>query len=253
MSLNEVKFSPSALSQVVLKHYGYKLKGHSGLIYSLIIIQLTSALLSMGLRSGMSSSSEDINIAINTYSGDFLFIFSCLWMIVITTLLSSQPYRSMEFSIVNNRVASHASNILLILTYAVFAGMTAILLTEIHRLMIAVNLKEGEFLIRGLGIAPQDLFLGIIAATFYLILLAAVTYFIQTLSSLHKGLGIILWIFLFVFGFGTIGILGFSLGNVLRFYTAEASLGLFILKVLSTVLLLFGTSVLITRGREVER
>ncbi|CDX00335.1 Hypothetical protein DPCES_0448 [Desulfitobacterium hafniense] len=253
MSINEVKTGPSTLSQVILKQYGYKLKGHSGLIYSLIIVQLLAILLSLGSSSGMSSNSDLISIAVRTYTGDILLICSLLWLMVVASLLGSQPYRSMEFSVVNNRLVSHASNILLLLTYAAYAGVTSTLAVIIHRLMLSATLKEGEFLLGGLQIIPQDLLLGIFVATLYFILVAATVYLIQSFSLHSKGLGIILWICFFAFGFGTVRIFDFNLGKVLEFYAAETSLGVFVLKVFCTAVLFFGSSMLITKGMEAKR
>ncbi|WP_144677452.1 hypothetical protein [Desulfitobacterium sp. LBE] len=253
MSINEVKTGPSTLSQVILKQYGYKLKGHSGLIYSLIIVQLLAILLSLGSSSGMSSNSDLISIAVRTYTGDILLIFSLLWLMVVASLLGSQPYRSMEFSVVNNRLVSHASNILLLVTYAVYAGVTSTLAVIIHRLILSATLKEGEFLFGGLQIIPQDLLLGIFVATLYFILVAATVYLIQSFSLHSKGLGIILWICFFAFGFGTVRIFDFNLGKVLEFYAAETSLGVFVLKVFCTAVLFFGSSMLITKGMEAKR
>lgn len=253
MSINEVKTGPSTLSQVILKQYGYKLKGHSGLIYSLIIVQLLAILLSLGSSSGMSSNSDLISIAVRTYTGDILLICSLLWLMVVASLLGSQPYRSMEFSVVNNRLVSHASNILLLLTYAAYAGVTSTLAVIIHRLILSATLKEGEFLLGGLQIIPQDLLLGIFVATLYFILVAATVYLIQSFSLHSKGLGIILWICFFAFGFGTVRIFDFNLGKVLEFYAAETSLGVFVLKVFCTAVLFFGSSMLITKGMEAKR
>lgn len=253
MSISEVKTRPGTLSQVILKQYGYKLKGHSGLIYSLMIVQLLSLLLSLGSSSGMSSNSDSISIAVRTYTGDIILIFSLLWLMVVASLLGSQPYQSMEFSVVNNRLVSHASNILLLVTYAVYAGVTSTLAAIIHRLILSATLKEGEFLFGGLRIIPQDLLLGIVVATLYFILVAATVYLIQSFSLHSKGLGIILWICLFAFGFGTVRVFDFNLGKLLEFYAAETSLALFILKVFCTTVLFFGSSVLITKGMEVKR
>ncbi|WP_072771175.1 hypothetical protein [Desulfitobacterium chlororespirans] len=253
MSINEVKTGTSTLSQMILKQYGYKLKGHSGLIYSLMIVQLLSLLLSLSSNGGMSSNSDSISIAVRTYTGDILLIFSLLWLMVVASLLGSQPYRSMELSVVNNRLVSHASNILLLLTYAAYAGVTSTLAVIIHRLMLSATLKEGEFLLGGLQIIPQDLLLGMFVATLYFILLAATVYLIQSFGLHSKGLGIILWICFFAFGFGTVRIFDFNLGKVLEFYAAETSLGVFVLKVFCTAVLFLGSSVLITKGMEVKR
>ncbi|MGI1658290.1 MAG: hypothetical protein ACRKFN_04885 [Desulfitobacterium sp.] len=254
MSLSEVRLAPVSLQQITAKQYLYKLKGHSGMVFILVAIQMLSILFSLGTRSSMSSSNEFLQVIVNSYSGEIFLIFSFIWMVVVASFLVSQPYQSIEFSVVNNRVTSHLSNILLIFTYAAFAGITSTLMAIPQRVLILMTLEESEFLFGGLQIVPGDLLLGSLVAFLYLLLFGATAYFIQTISlSLSKKLGIILWITLFAFGFGFIRIFAFQIGNLLNFYFRESSLGLFVGKVIGSIILLFGLSILISQRTEVKR
>lgn len=253
MSTNEVKLSPISFKNIVIKQYLYKLKGHSGLIYSLIFVQLISVLFSMGTMSGMSSGGEFLHVTINTHSEDVFLIFAFIWMIVVTSFLGSQAYRSMDFSLVTSRKVSHATNMLLILTYALYAGITGTLMSLLQRMIMVQSLEGSEFIFGGLQIPLQDLILGVFVLTLYLLLLASVTYLIQMVSVLNKASGIALFIFFFAFGLGTVRIFGFDSANILHFYTEEGSLGLFVFKVVCSVVLLLGLSMLIARRMEVKR
>lgn len=253
MSTNEAKLSPINFKDIVLKQYLYKLKGHSGLFYSLIFIQLVITLFSFGQRSGMSSGSDHLSISIYTYSGDVFLIFSFIWMAVVTSLLGSRAYQSMDSSVITDRTAGNAANIMLIITYALFAGITATLMSIPQRLILAMNLKESEFLYEGLQIVPQELLLGMLVASLYLILLAAVIYFIQMVSNRSKVSGIVLLVVIFAFAFGYVVVLGFNFGKFIRFFTGESSLALFFLKTVLTAAIFFGLSILVSKRMEVKR
>lgn len=248
MSLKE-----SSLSSIVLKQYVYKLKGHSGLVYSLMFTQLIGLLLSMGPRAGSSSGSDFLSVSVRTYSADTIQIFSFVWMIVIASLLGSKAYRSMEFSLVTNRVSSHLSNILLLVTCSVFAGMTATLMSVLQRIIMVFTLRPSEFIFDGLRIAPADLFLGIFVSSLYMLLLAAGAYLVRMIIELNKSFGILLTIILVAFVFGTVRIFALHVENFIRFYASESSLGIFVLKVLFTVLVLFGLSIFTSNRMEVKR
>ena len=248
MSLKE-----SSLSSIVLKQYVYKLKGHSGLVYSLMFTQLIGLLLSMGPRGSTSSGSEFLSVSVRTYSADTTLLFSCVWIIVMASLLGSKGYRSMEFSLVTNRISSHLSNILLLVTYSVFAGMTSTSMSGLHRIIMVITLNPSEFIFDGLRIAPADLLLGILVSSLYMFLLAAGAYLIRMIIELNKSFGVILSLVLLAFVFGTVRIFALNIENLMRFYTSESSLGIFVLKVLLTVLVLFGLSILTSNRMEVKR
>lgn len=248
MSLKEVSFS-----SITLKHYMYKLKGHSGLVYSLIFAQLIGLLLSMTPRAGSSSGSDFLSISVRTYSADTILIFSFVWIIVMASLLGSKEYRSMEFSLVTNRISSHLSNILLLVTCSVFAGVTSTLMSVLHRIIMVITLNPSEFIIDGLRIAPADLLLGIFVSSLYILLFAAGAYLVRVIIEVNKSFGILISIILIAFLFGTVKIFVLNVGNFIRFFTSEAFLGIFALKVLLTVLVLFGLSIFTSNRMEVKR
>lgn len=253
MSLSEIELSPMSFKHIVLKQYLYKLKGHSGLIYSLIFAQLLALLFSMNSMSGMHSGGDYLSISINTHTGDMFLIFAFIWMVGVTSSLGSQTYRSIDFSLVTNRKVSHATNILLILTYSLYAGITANLMSLFQRIVLVESIDASEFIYGGLQIPPQELLLGIFVTTLYLLLLASVTYLIQMVVSLNKSSGIALMIVFFAFLLGYIRLYEFNAANILRFYAEESSLGLFVIKVVCSVVLLLGLSMLIAKRMEVKR
>lgn len=248
MSLKEI-----SLSSITLKHSMYKLKGHSGLVYSLMFVQLMGLLLSMGPGSGSSSGGDFLSVSVRAYSADAILIFSFFWIIVMASLLGSKDYRSMEFSLVTNRITSHLSNILILVTFSVFAGMTSTLMSVLHRIILVITLNPSEFIIDGLRIALADLLLGIIVSSLYMILLAAGAYLVRVIIELNKSFGILISLVLIAFAFGTVRIFALNVENFMRFYTSEGSLGVFVLKVLFTILVLFGLCIFTSNRMEVKR
>lgn len=249
MSLKEI-----SLSSITLKHYVYKLKGHSGLVYSLMFVQLLGLLLSMGPGSGSGGSGGDfLSVSVREYSADAILIFSFVWIIVMASLLGSKDYRSMEFSLVTNRISSHLSNILILVTGSVFAGVTSTLMSALHRILLVITLNPSEFIFGGLRIASANLLLGIFVSSLYMLLLAAGAYLVRMIIELNKSFGIILSLVIIAFVFGTVRIFALNIGNLIHFYTSESSLGIFVIKVLFTVLVLFGLSIFTSNRMEVKR
>lgn len=242
-----------SLSSITLKHYVYKLKGHSGLVYSLMFVQLLGLLLSMSPGSGTSSGGDFLSVSVRTYSADAVLIFSFVWIIVMASLLGSKDYRSMEFSLVTNRISSHLSNILLLVTCSVFAGMTSTLMGVLQKIILVITMNPSEFILDGLRIAPANLLLGIFVSSLYMLLLAAGTYLVRVIIELNKSFGILLSIVLITFVFGTVRVFALNIGNLIQFYTSEGSLWIFVFKVLFTVLVLFGLSIFTSNRMEVKR
>jgi hypothetical protein len=244
MSLNEV-----SLTAIMIKQYLYKLKGYSGLIYSLIVAQLLGLLFSMGPRSSMSSGNGSLYVSMETYNSDTLLIFSLAWIIFIAALLTSKPYRSMEFSLVSNPITSNLSNIILLLTFSVFAGLTSTLMGVLHRLIMVFVLDSSQFIMDGLTLGISDLLLGILVSSLYLILLGAIAYLVRVIIEVNKLFAIILpTVFI-----GLLRAYTQFLGDLITFYTSENSLGIFTFKVLMTSIFLFGMSIALSYRREVRR
>lgn len=243
MSLAEV-----SLSSIIFKQYIYKLKGNSGLVYTLIIAQLFGLLLSMGPKSGMSSGDEVLHVSVKTFSGDTTVFLSFAWIIVIAAILTTKQYQNMEFSLVTNRVSSSLSNIMFLLTCSSFAGITSTLMSVLYRVIMVFTSDQASVIFNG-TITTNDLLLGILVSSLYMILLAAVAYLVRLIIEVNKMFAIIVPV---VF----IGLLTTNtqfFGDVIKFYVLENSLALFTLKVLITAIILFGMSVLLSNRMEVNR
>lgn len=244
MSLREV-----SLPSITIKQFIYKLKGYSGLIYALILAQLLGLLFSMAPRSGMSAGNESLHISVETYTADILLIFSFAWIIMIAILFTSKPYRSMEITLVTNRLSSHLSNIMLLVTYSVFAGLTSTLLSVVYRIILVFTTEQSQFIMDGFMLATTDLLLGVLVSSLYMVLLGAIAYLIRLIIEVNK-------IFAIVLPFVFIGLLRAYtpfFGDLVKFYVYEDSLGIFILKVLITSIVLFGVSIVLSGRREVQR
>ncbi len=243
MSLREV-----SLKSIAMKQFIYKLKGHSAFVYALIIAQLLGLLFSMGPRIGMSSGNNELRVSMNTYSTDTLLFFSFAWIIVIASQLTSKAFRNMERSLVTNSISSHLSNILVLVLCSLYAGVTSTLMSVVQRVIMVLASNPDQYILDGVALATRDLLLGIFVSSLYLILLAALTYFVRIIIEFNKAIAIIIPVLLI----GLIRTYTSFFGEVVKFYIFESSLGVFAVKVLFTALILFVMSILLSNRREVR-
>lgn len=243
MSSREVR-----LQSIVGKQYIYRLKGHSGLIYALILAQLLGLLFSMSPRGAMSSGDEFLHVYVGTYSTDTLLFFSMVWVVVIAAQLISKAYRNLEFPLVTNNITSHLSNILLIVTYSVFAGITSTLMSVLHRVIMVLASDQSKFVFDDLALTTYDLVLGSFVLIFYMVLLAATSYLIRLIIEVNKLFAIIIPAVII----GLLRVYPRFSEAIFDFFAAENSLGFFTLKVFFTAIILFGMSVLLSNRMEVK-
>lgn len=244
MSLREVNLIP-----VTIKQYQYKLKGYSGLVYSFILTQLLGLFFSLTPRAGMSSGNGVMRVSVNTFSTDTVLFFTFVWIIIVSALLTSKTYRNIEFSLVSNWVSSTLSNIFLLLTLSVFAGVSSTLLSFLLRFILIFTSEQSLILLEGVKIAPLDFLIGMLASTLYMILLSSITFLVRIIYELNSKFALILAAAL-IFINNTYSAF---FGNAFRFFTTESSLGLFTLKILATTILLFGLSLHLSNRMEVPR
>lgn len=244
MSLREVN-----LISIIIKQYQYKLKGYSGLVYTFIITQLLGIFFSLAPRTSMSSGNGIMRVSVSTISTDTVLFFTFAWIIMVAALLTSKTYRNIEFSLVSNWVSSTFSNILYLLTLSIFAGLSSTLISFLLRFILVFTSDQSLILLEGVKITPIDLLIGMSASTLYMILLTSITYLARIIYELNSKIALILAVALI----GAGSTYPTFIGNAFRFFTTESSLGLFTLKVLATVILLFGLSLHLSNRMEVPR
>ncbi len=248
MSLTEISFL-----QVVQKQYLFKLRSYTDLFLSLVAVQLIALLFT---TAGMVGSSgigwNNIAIKISFYSGTGIFIFSLFWMTVVSFVLTLPPYRHVDFSFVSNRLSSNLANLAYLLTATLVAALSTTLGSILVR-NISYYFGEKKYLLSpNFGVSPTDFLTSLAVATLYLLLLSGIGYLAGSLIQLHRSLYTILPALLFAAFLFMASNSPHHLCKMVYFYTLENSPALFVLKILISLLLLWGGAVLLSNQTEVH-
>ncbi|TYS70445.1 hypothetical protein FZC76_00675 [Sutcliffiella horikoshii] len=249
-SLSKVSFD-----QVVKKQFLYKLSAYSGVFISLIILQVIAVLFSLNGVGNSSGGSELVRLNIHYYSANLIFVFTMLWVFIVSIIITSKAYRNDDFSFVTNRLSSDLSNVCFVVLVSTIGTITALMSKYLLQVIVLllpkfdslyhspVSMNIGSFLV-----------IGILTAFLYVLLCGAAGYFVGTLvrvSSLFKILVPVLFVGYLFFG-GFISQVS-GLANIVEFFYLESSFIVFVLKVLITVLVLFASSVAIFNRMEVRQ
>lgn len=181
MSLKKIR-----MVDIVKKQYVYKLRAYIQVLISLIFIQLLAILFSFNGVGGMGSSGENINVQFQYYSADIVVGFTMLWGFISAILITSKTHRNIDFPFVTNRLSSHLSNMLFLLSGSLVGGITA-MLSIFPIKLIMYYLIESVF-VKSTNItgSPLEFLLGIFTTTLYVFLSIAIGYFVGTLVQINK-------------------------------------------------------------------
>ena len=249
MSLTEAN-----LLEIVKKQYFFKLKAYMGLFYTMIAVQALGILLSLNGVMSSGTGSGGFSVSTKTFAGDIIITLTMLWAFLVVYNLTANEYRKTDFMFVTNRLSSNLSSVGFVLTIAAIAGVTASLAGVLLRVIIYFTHGSQNIASQYFFILPQELLLSIIATTFYIILISAISYFFGALTQKHKGFTLLLpalvvgLSFLGVRGMGNVGVI---LGEIAYFFTNESSLMLFMIKIIGVAFILFYSSVLLSNRLEV--
>ena len=237
------------LLSISLKQYFYKLKGYTTLVYGLITAQLIALLFSLGGVGSMSSGNGELLVTMKNYSANIVLIFSFVWTMVTAIRLTTKQYRSMELTLVTNRITGNLSNIGFLMTASVFAGITSSLVGVLLRVIMYFAFNRSQISIDGFFLAYSDLLLGIVVTILYMILISAMGYLIGVLTQLNGAFAIIIPAVV-------IGLLKFYADftqYVFKFLAIENSMPVFALKVICISTVLFGASLFLSNRMEVGK
>jgi hypothetical protein len=242
-----------SLFSAVRNQYRFKARTNSGLMVTLAGAQLLALLLSLG---GLSTSSvgfaDGTQMVVRYISTDIVIVFSLFWAFAGGITIAGNGFRH-DFAFVSNRLSSHLSGILLLITAAVLAGTTATLAAGFLR-VAAFFLHSGVDTGAGFWIAPQSLLAGILTSSLYAFLLASIGYFCSMLALRNRAyVGLLAGLFI-----GTLVAEARYTGNaqlinrLLMFFYQETSFIYFTLKVLAVSSLLLAAIVYFSRRMEVR-
>ena len=162
------------LLSISVKQYFYKLKAYTTLVYGLITAQLIALLFSLGGVVSMGSGNGELSITVKSYSANIVLIFSFVWIMVIALRLTTKQYKSMEITLVTNRLSGNLSNVGFLMTACVFGGITSSLVGVLLRVIMYFTFDRSQISIDGFFLAYSDLLLGIVVAILYMILISAI-------------------------------------------------------------------------------
>jgi len=244
--------SPKEISllSISVKQYVYKLKAYSGMVNKLIITQMLALLFSIaGANSMMTSNNGEITVSVRYYSASMVIVFSLFWIITVAFLLTTSQYKKIDIPLVANRISGSLSDVGFLMTACVFAGMTSSLVGVLSRVIMFFTYDRSMIVYNGFFFTYSDLLLGMVTAILYMILVASLCYFLGMIGQVSMAFIVIIpALFL-----GLLRMYSDFFSSVVRFYSGEASLSLFALKVCITAIFLFGASGLLSNRMEVGK
>lgn len=247
MSLTKV-----STKEVVKKQFFYKLKSCSGVFSTLIVIQMLAVFFSFNGSGSMGAGMSGVNLSVTYYSSDIVIIFTMLWAFITAFLITTKSYRYEDFTFVTNRMSSHLSNGLFLAAISLLGTFTALLSGYLLNVLMHIFFNENVAQIDTILSSPQEVLIGFAASYFYLVLLSSLGYFTGMLMQLYKAFLVVMPVVVF-------GVLFISGGNqplvatVFQFYYAESSFLVFALKAITTIVILYASTIVMTDKMEVSR
>ncbi|MFA1819325.1 hypothetical protein ACDX78_03805 [Virgibacillus oceani] len=248
MSLNNM-----SLGSTVIRQFQYKLKAYNGVLSSLVVIQIIAILFSLNGNASFSSGGSGVSIHATVYTNVTVIIFTILWIIAHSVMMSTKAEREHGFTFVSNHTSNHLSNALFILLASVIAGTTTILAGFLLRVIVYFFNETSPVLDANVHYELSDIFIGIFSMIFYLILIGSVGYVLGTVSQLHRTLPYLLPVLLIGVFIWLVQRDPELIGRIVAFYFQEANAFLFILKVSVTSVVCFMTSILLTKRLEARQ
>lgn len=238
------------LLDIIKKQYFFKLKANIDSFSALIWIQLLGVLFSLGGVGSVGSFSDYLHVEVKYYSANLVIAFTMIWAFVTAITITTKPYRNHDFSFVTNRLSSSIANILFLLTASIIGGATAMLASNLLKIIAYFLFNEQLFTIQSGG---GEFAIGIGVTVLYLFCISALGYFIGTTVQISK-------LFIFVFPalfFGSVfieaAVEGEFLNKFFKFYFFEPSILLCIVKIVVTTSLLFLAAISILQRMEVRK
>ncbi|MCK0473012.1 hypothetical protein [Halalkalibacter sp. APA_J-10(15)] len=247
MSFASVKFS-----DVVKKQYAFKVRSYMGSILTLIFLQIIAIFLASSTANYGSHGSNGITITGHMYSSDMVLIFTFLWAVITAILLTTKAYRYDDHSYIATRNSSNLANVLYLLSASIFAGVTAMLSSFLIK-TIGYFVHEVHIYER-VSISVIEYMTGLSASVLYVCLFAMVGYVIGLLVQWRR-LFIVVIPVLFIgsmFSTNTHHSNPTVLEVITSFIFQESSFLLFSVKIIVTCVVLFLSSMVISKQLEVR-
>ncbi|WP_075620234.1 hypothetical protein [Paenisporosarcina indica] len=248
-----------SLFEIVKKQVKFKLTSYQSIWISLVFTQLFGILLSSVVsQSGDSYSqtdippgihSETVFTTINTFDSTFLMVMTYIWIVASTIFLGVASTKRIDFGFISTRLSQFLSTIFTLIILTAIGAITVYLGNSLISLIFVIFHEV-------MPVSTHFTFLAHVANVTgvfgYLLLYAAASYLAISLYQLNR---IVLPALLVLYGL-TINLsatyqFNHPIGQLTRFFGEETSILIFVFKVVIFTAILFGSTWLVTRNREV--
>ncbi len=246
MSLQEV-----SLYEVVRKQFVYKVKSYTGILQTLIVLQIIGLFLAASGSSGMmSGSTVTLNYTITYFSGTAITVMTIMWIITNSVLISTTAYKNDDFTFVSTRWSRHLANGVYIGFLAILGTLTSYMGINVLKVVYQVLRIEATY---NVNLSFMVHFTNIISIFGYILLSGILAYFIGSVLQFNKlftviGIIAIVALIALINSFNQVN-LYYSIG---KFIFAEESISIFMIKIVSICLLAFSASWFLNKNQEVH-
>ena len=246
MSLQEV-----SLYEVVKKQVIYKVKSYTGILQTLMVLQIIGLFIAASGSSGMmSGSSMSLNYSVTFFSGTALTVMTILWIITNSVLISTTAYKNDDFTFVSTRWSRHLANGVYIGFLAILGTLTSYMGINVLKVVYQVFRREAIY---NMNLTFMEHFASLVTIFGYILLSGILAYFIGSVLQFNKvftviGIIAIVALIAVINSFNQVN-LYYSIG---KFIFAEESISIFMIKIISICLLAFSTSWFFNKNQEVH-
>lgn len=236
--------------ELIKKQYMFKLKIHLNLFGGIVLIMLAA---SLAMISGNTHFIDNgyITIRLNEVTSDMIIMLYVIMIFIVSIKLTGKKRQIEMFTMPTSKWTNHFTNGLLLVSLSVVISVIA------YFVHYAVFL--GHYVINGPSnnvvfierLTISGLILAIVVTFFYMLFISLLGYFIGETVQFSK-IFVIVWIIIGIILLNLAENTGGALGYVMEFYTAESRIGIFLLKVIPSILILFLLTSVINRTKGVR-
>lgn len=233
------------LFDIVKKQFRFKMNAHAAAFTMLVFLQGVSLALEVSNNTFNHFHETMPSITwISFSSGQFLGL-TLVWAFVLGILITNTARKNESFSFVTTRLSHHLANFLFMVFASVIGGITVVLCGSMLKLFAFFRYGEVAVQTPGLIAAPEDFFIRLVTAIALVSLLFFIGYTISALFQFSRILIVLLFL-----GWMT-PVLQRFVDNGIDYIFNEPSFMLFVVKIVTTLFILFGISVASTNRLEV--
>ena len=248
-----MRLAEPSLLAATKKLYFYKLKAYANWLLIFIMVQigifLLSAFANLSPMSGTAAYGSGLIASYTTVSANITIVIAISLLTGVGILLTTKKYKLCELPLAANNTAGVLSDMSILVTASIFAGITSVLSGITFRIFVYFEFDNTIVITNDILLPLSDLGLGIISTSLYILIFSALGYFIGTLAQK----GALYLIMAFAVYFCAIRMYPESTGAMIEFIHTETSALLFTLKVILYVAVLFVSSLILAQRTEVGK